>query len=85
MVWPGARDLLFSLKAFAAAMSAFWIACALNLPRPAWAMFTVYALMQLISGAVRSRSVYRMLGTIAGAVIALLLRGCSPISRRRCS
>ncbi len=73
MVWPGARDLLFSLKAFAAAMSAFWIACALNLPRPAWAIFTVYILMQPISGAVRSRAVYRMIGTIAGAVIALLL------------
>jgi uncharacterized membrane protein YccC len=75
MLWPGARDLLFSLKAFAAAMSAFWIACALNLPRPTWAIFTVYVLMQPISGAVRSRSYYRMIGTVFGASIALLLMG----------
>ena len=56
MTWPGARDLLFSLKAFAAAMLAFWIACALNLSRPVWAIFTVYMLMQPISGAVRSKA-----------------------------
>ena len=66
MVWPGARDLLFSLKAFAAALSAFWIACALNLPRPTWAIFTVYVVMQPISGAVRSRSI-RMIGTVGAS------------------
>ncbi len=73
MTWPGARDLLFSLKAFAAAMLAFWIACACNLSKPVWAIFTVYMLMQPISGAVRSKALYRMVGTVAGAAIALLL------------
>jgi uncharacterized membrane protein YccC len=73
MIWPEARDVLFSLKAFAAAMLAFWVACALDLPRPVWAVFTVYALMQPVSGAVRSKAVFRMIGTVAGALIALLL------------
>ncbi len=73
MTWPRAPDLLFSLKAFAAAMLAFWIACACNLPRPTWAIFTVYILMQPISGAVRSKALYRMVGTVAGGAIALLL------------
>ncbi|HEY1411116.1 MAG TPA: FUSC family protein, partial [Rhodopila sp.] len=67
MTLPGPREWLFSAKAFAAAMLAFWIACALDLSRPAWAIFTVYALMQPISGAVRSKAAYRMIGTIGGA------------------
>jgi uncharacterized membrane protein YccC len=73
MIWPGARDVLFSLKAFAAAMLAFWIACACNLSKPVWAIFTVYMLMQPISGAIRSKALFRMVGTVAGAVITLLL------------
>jgi uncharacterized membrane protein YccC len=73
MVWPGVQDLVFSLKAFAAAMLAFWIACALNLAHPMWAIFTVYVVMQPISGAVRSRAVYRMIGTVAGLAVALFL------------
>jgi uncharacterized membrane protein YccC len=73
MIWPGARDVLFSLKAFAAAMLAFWIACACNLSRPVWAIFTVYMLMQPISGAIRSKALFRMVGTVAGALITLLL------------
>jgi uncharacterized membrane protein YccC len=73
MIWPGPRDVLFSLKAFAAAMLAFWIACACNLSRPVWAIFTVYMLMQPISGAIRSKALFRMVGTVAGAMITLLL------------
>ncbi len=73
MVWPGAQEFVFSVKAFAAAMLAFWIACALNLPHPMWAIFTVYVVMQPISGAVRSRAVYRMIGTLAGLAVAVFL------------
>jgi uncharacterized membrane protein YccC len=57
-------------------MLAFWIACALDLSRPTWAIFTVYVLMQPISGAVRSKATYRMIGTLGGAALALLLASC---------
>ena len=75
MIYPGPRELLFSLKAFAAAMLSFWINCALDLPRPTWALFLVYVLMQPISGAVRSEAAYRMIGAVAGGTIVLILLG----------
>jgi uncharacterized membrane protein YccC len=75
MIYPGPRELVFSLKAFAAAMLSFWINCALGLPRPTWALFLVYVLMQPISGAVRSECFYRMIGSLAGGAILLVLVG----------
>ena len=39
--WPTRRDWIFSLKAFAAAMLALFIALYLGLPRPYWAMASV--------------------------------------------
>ena len=39
---PSLRDLVFSLKTFAAAMLALYVAFSLDLPRPYWAMLTVY-------------------------------------------
>jgi uncharacterized membrane protein YccC len=75
MIWPGPRELVFSLKAFAAAMLSFWINCALDLPRPTWALFLVYVLMQPVSGAVRSEAAYRMAGSVVAAVILLVLVG----------
>ena len=74
MVYPGLRELIFSLKAFAAAMLSFWINCALDLPRPTWALFLVYVLMQPVSGAVRSEAASRMIGTVAGGAIVLALQ-----------
>jgi uncharacterized membrane protein YccC len=71
MIYPGLRELIFSLKAFAAAMLSFWINCALDLPRPTWALFLVYVLMQPLSGAVRSECVYRLIGSVVGAAIML--------------
>ncbi|MBS0559662.1 MAG: FUSC family protein [Proteobacteria bacterium] len=75
MEWPEPRDWVFAAKAFGGAMLAYWIACALNLPHAAWAMFTVFALMQPISGAVRSKSVYRLGGTVLGVGGTLALVG----------
>jgi uncharacterized membrane protein YccC len=75
MIYPGLRELIFSLKAFAAAILSFWINCALDLPRPTWAFFLVYVLMNPVSGAVRSESVYRMTGAVLGAGVMLVLMG----------
>ncbi|WP_454738142.1 FUSC family protein [Cupriavidus necator] len=69
--WPNARQWLFSLKAFAAAMLALYIALALGLPRPYWAMATVYFVSHPLTGATRSKAAYRVAGTMLGASAAV--------------
>lgn len=67
------RKLTFALANTAAVLAALYVAFALDLERPYWAMFTVFILANPIAGAVRSKAVYRFLGTFAGAAISLLL------------
>ncbi|CAB3661582.1 p-hydroxybenzoic acid efflux pump subunit AaeB [Paraburkholderia sediminicola] len=73
MVYPSIRDWLFSVKTFAAAMIALYIGLALELPRPYWAMATVYIVSNPFVGATRSKALYRALGTMLGASAAVLL------------
>jgi uncharacterized membrane protein YccC len=73
MVYPSVRDWLFSVKTFAAAMIALYIGLALELPRPYWAMATVYIVSNPFVGATRSKALYRALGTALGASAAVLL------------
>ncbi|MFM0340914.1 FUSC family protein [Paraburkholderia fungorum] len=73
MVYPSIRDWLFSVKTFAAAMIALYIGLALELPRPYWAMATVYIVSNPFVGATRSKALYRALGTALGASGAVLL------------
>ncbi|SPK75964.1 conserved membrane protein of unknown function (plasmid) [Cupriavidus taiwanensis] len=70
---PTARHWLFSGKVFAAAMLALYIALALGLPRPYWAMATVYLVSHPLTGATRSKSIYRVAGTVMGATAAVIL------------
>ena len=65
--------LLFSVNSFAAAMLALYIGFALGLPRPYWAMTTAYIVSQPLAGAVRSKAVYRLLGTLVGAAAAVAM------------
>ena len=67
------RAWLFSFNAFVAGMSALGIALWMDLPRPAWAMMTAYIVSQPLSGALRSRAVYRIAGTFLGATAAVVL------------
>jgi uncharacterized membrane protein YccC len=60
-------DIVFALKTFAAAMLALVIALWLDLPRPYWAMATVYITSQPLAGATSSKAFYRVLGTVLGA------------------
>lgn len=69
--WPSARDWLFSLKAFVAAMLALYLAMAAGLPRPYWAMSAVYIVAHPLTGATRSKALYRVLGTLLGATAAV--------------
>jgi len=73
MNWPDIRAWAFSLKTFASAMLALWIALELDLQRPYWAMATVYIVAQPLTGAMRSKAAYRFAGTLVGAIMTLLL------------
>ncbi|ABC22752.1 FUSC family protein [Rhodospirillum rubrum] len=64
---------LFSVKSFAAAMLAYYIALRIGLPKPFWAIVTVYIVSQTSAGASLSRGVYRLAGTIAGAVATVAI------------
>ena len=72
MIYPSLRDWLYSVKTFAAAMIALYIGLALQLPRPYWAMATVYIVSNPFVGATRSKAIYRVLGTALGASGAVL-------------
>jgi uncharacterized membrane protein YccC len=64
---------LFSVNCFAAAMLALWLAFEIGLPRPYWAMATAYIVSQPLTGAMRSKGVYRLVGTLAGGAAALVI------------
>ncbi len=63
----------FSVVTFVAAMLALFISMSIDLQRPYWAMMTVYIVSQPMAAAVRSKAVYRLLGTLLGAAMALFL------------
>ncbi|MDA9494579.1 FUSC family protein [Bradyrhizobium sp. CCBAU 11361] len=66
-------DLVFALKTFAASMLALVIALAMDLPRPYWAMATVYITSQPLAGATSSKAFFRVLGTLVGATMTVAL------------
>ncbi|MDR3509863.1 MAG: FUSC family protein [Caulobacteraceae bacterium] len=65
--------MLFSVNSFVAAMLALYIGFALGLQRPYWAMTTAYIVSQPLSGAVRSKAVYRVMGTLLGGAAAVAM------------
>lgn len=71
-----ADALLFSAKSFAAAMLAYYIALRADVPKPSWAIVTVYIVSQNSAGASLSRGVYRFVGTIVGAVATVAIIPC---------
>jgi len=69
----GFPEAIFSINSFVAAMLALYIAFSIGLPRPYWAMLTVYITVQPLSGALRSKAVYRVIGTFLGGAAAVAL------------
>jgi uncharacterized membrane protein YccC len=67
------KTVAFVLANTAAVLMALYIAFASDLERPYWAMFTVFIVANPLTGAVRSKTVFRLLGTVTGAAMALLL------------
>ncbi|MBA1204396.1 FUSC family protein [Pseudomonas capeferrum] len=70
---PGA--LLFSIKLFIAAMLSFVIAVKIGLPQPYWAVVTCCVVMNPMTGAIRSKAVYRFSGTLCAGVVTLAMVG----------
>ncbi|MGU3545670.1 FUSC family protein [Methylobacterium sp. A52T] len=73
MTLPGWRDWAFALKTYAAAMLALYLALWIDLPRPYWALGTVYITSQILSGATRAKAAYRICGTVLGAAVSVVL------------
>ena len=66
-------EWIFSIKAFAAAMLAVFLASWAGQPRPFWALMTAYIVAHPMAGAVRSKGVFRVAGTLVGGMAAVLL------------
>jgi uncharacterized membrane protein YccC len=71
--WARHAALVFALRTFAAAMLALSIALWLDMPRPYWAMASVYITSNPLTGATWSKAVYRMLGTLVGTAATIAL------------
>jgi len=70
---PKPDELLFALKTFAGAMTALYLAFWLGLENPYWSMATAYIVAQPLTGAMRSKALYRFIGTSIGGTAAVVL------------
>ena len=70
---PNRLDWIFAGKTFLAGIIALYIAFVLNLSYPIWAIGTVFVIANPYSGLNISKSVYRVLGTLIGAVVATIV------------
>lgn len=72
--WKVDREvMLFSLKCLLAATLGLYVSLRIGLTRPFWVIGTVYLVSQPMSGATLSRGLFRLLGTVGGAVATVLL------------
>src|SRR3954454_4396679 len=65
--------LTFAVKTFAASLLALYIAFWAGLDDPRWSFLTVFVVSQPDSGLVLAKGFYRILGTIAGMLVAIAL------------
>jgi uncharacterized membrane protein YccC len=70
---PSWASIAFAVRTTAASLIALYIAFRMNLGDPKWAATTVWIVAQGNRGMSLSKSRYRIFGTAAGAVAALLL------------
>lgn len=68
---PPARDWFYGVRTFAASMIALYIAMLMQMPRPYWAMATVYIVSSPFVGPTSSKALYRAVGTFLGAAAAV--------------
>ncbi|QCO20529.1 FUSC family protein [Acinetobacter cumulans] len=68
---PNKMDWIFATKTFLAGMLSLYVAFALNLAYPIWAIGTVFVIANPYAGMTSSKSLYRVLGTLLGAVVSV--------------
>jgi uncharacterized membrane protein YccC len=68
------RPVIFSVNCYLATILTLFIAFSLDLKSPAWSMTTIFLTSQPISGAMRAKAVYRVIGTLVGgaAMVAIV-------------
>ncbi|WP_430739053.1 FUSC family protein [Sphingomonas paeninsulae] len=67
------QKFLFSLSSFVAAAATLLITFSASLPRPWWALLTVYVTAQPMAGAFRPKIFYRLGGILTGAAVTIAL------------
>lgn len=70
---PNKMDWIFAIKTFLAGMLSLYVAFSLNLAYPIWAIGTVFVIANPYSGMTSSKSLYRVLGTLLGAVVSIIV------------
>ena len=70
---PRKMDIIFAIKTCFASLLALYIAFSLDLSYPLWSMATVFILANPYSGMVSSKSFYRIMGTMTGVAVAVLV------------
>ena len=68
---PNKMDWIFATKTFVAGILALYIAFSLNLAYPIWAIGTVFVIANPYSGMTSSKSIYRLFGTLLGAIVSI--------------
>lgn len=69
----GVPAALFSIKCFIAAALALYVSLRIGLARPYWAATTAYVIAQPLAGAVLSKALYRVIGTVIGGIAAVVI------------
>jgi uncharacterized membrane protein YccC len=69
----GIRPVIFSVNCYIATILTMFVAFSLDLKSPGWAMTTVYLTSQPLSGAMRAKAVYRVIGTFVGAAVMVAI------------
>lgn len=70
---PTPQALKFALKTLLAGGLALWLAFRFDLQQPQWALMTVFAVSQPLSGMVVAKGLFRLLGTLVGTLMAVLM------------
>ncbi len=74
LISPRAWEMIaYALRTWLASMLALYVAFTLQLDSPHWAWLTVWIVAQPTPGMVLSKGLFRVVGTVAGALIAIVL------------
>ena len=73
MTGQNAQAWAYAAKTTLAALMALWVSLWVGLPMPFWAMTTTFIVSSPLSGATRSKAIYRVFGTVIGAAVAVAM------------